>query len=311
MINLKEFLESNKTMVVDEKGYWDYADSLAKIQNIEEDIDYIFKDLYCRGKRFNPLKLKKEDFLGIYYKKSGKFYFRDSYYAKNEILKHDGLDCSDLTTLTEEINESVNKKIIEKVSNGKVNIDVELEKYEQPEEYAIESTARRIFLRGETVCMNSYAEYSIKDYTQHFDDIIDYIIDSENAIERISSEYIEENKKSIYRNILINERVSELIKTIEKDPDYIRTRKLNEIFMNNDIKSINIKYVKDGEEMKFKIENRVFLEYKNDTISSYNIISPKERKEFENTFKDKRGSDYIESEYIDEITYGKKVLYKK
>lgn len=63
--------------------------------------------------------------------------------------------------------------------------------------------------------------------------------------------------------------------------------------------------------MKFKIEAKVFLNDKTDVISSYKIQSTKDRKQFRDTFRDKRGSDYIEPDYIQEITYGKKVLYKK
>lgn len=311
MLNLKEFLESNKTMMVDEKGNRDYADSLAKIQNIEEGIDYIFGDLYCRGKRFNPLKLDKNDFLGLYNKKTGVFYFENSYYAKNEILKHDSLTVSDLGTLVKEINESINNKIVEKINNGKINLDIEPENYDKPEDYMIENKAKRLFLRGESINFTSYATFEIKHYSEYFDTIIDFIVNKEKTIDEISDKYIEDNKGSIYRIIKINQEAYNLMQDMEKDPDYVQTRKLNEIFMNRDIKSINIKYVKDGEEMKFKIENRVFLEDKNDTISSYNIISSKERDKFRSTFKDKRDLNYIESEYIEEITYGKKVLYKR
>ena len=63
--------------------------------------------------------------------------------------------------------------------------------------------------------------------------------------------------------------------------------------------------------MKFKINTRIYLYGKDATISSCKIQSLKDRETFENTFKDKRGLDYIEPEYIEEITHGKKVLYKK
>lgn len=113
------------------------------------------------------------------------------------------------------------------------------------------------------------------------------------------------------KTIVNNKKIKECIESISNDADYIRTKELNSIFANKDLKTVTINYKKDGNEMKFKIETRVFLSDKDDTISSYNIQPLKDRKTFKNTFKDKRGLDYIEPEYIEEITHGKKVLYKK
>ena len=311
MIKLKEFLKSNESTIIEEKEGRNYSIALAKMYNYTKDMVYIFMDDYCRGGDFNPLKLEKGSFLGIYSTSEEVFYFESNY--RREFCRVDvsDLNCSTLSDLATELVKEVNNKIVEKVENDESRLNVDLNEVRLMEEYGIEDNARRRLLRNSDVNMESYASYSIDRVEDSFDTLLDCIRDKENTIEKEANNYIEENKNKIYSTIVNNKKIKECIESISNDADYIRTKELNSIFANKDLKTVTINYKKDGNEMKFKIETRVFLSDKDDTISSYNIQPLKDRKTFKNTFKDKRGLDYIEPEYIEEITHGKKVLYKK
>lgn len=311
MINLKEFLESDKTTISGEKQGWGYRTTLAKIFNRTKDVVYILKNEYSKSDDFNPFEIEERSFMGIYYIEKNTFYFKNNLEFEYRNLDLSNLNYYILTEVKKEFVKEVNKKIIEKVNNDETKLGVNIEDVELNDDSYVENNARRIFLKDYEVEIDSYASYGIESMEKDFDTIVNYIKDNKETVEKESSAYIEENKNEIYRIINANKRTLELMKTFEQDEDYIKIRELNKIFGNKDYKTLNIYYKQDDNEMKFKIEARAFLENKTSTISSYNIQSPKDREKFRDTFKDKRGLDYIEPDYIQEITYGKKVLYKK
>ena len=311
MINLKEFLESDKTTISGEKQGWGYRTTLAKIFNRTKDVVYILKNEYSKSDDFNPFEIEERSFMGIYYIEKNTFYFKNNLEFEYRNLDLSNLNYYILTEVQKEFVKEVNKKIIEQVNNDETKLGVNIEDVELNDDSYVENNARRIFLKDYEVEIDSYASYGIESMEKDFDTIVNYIKDNKETVEKESSAYIEENKNEIYRIINANKRTLELMKTFEQDEDYIKIRELNKIFGNKDYKTLNIYYKQDDNEMKFKIEARAFLENKASTISSYNIQSPKDRKKFRDTFKDKRGLDYIEPDYIQEITYGKKVLYKK
>ena len=87
-------------------------------------------------------------------------------------------------------------------------------------------------------------------------------------------------------------------------------REVSKVMSDKTKKTLNIRYLKDGKEMTFKIENIGCLN-SNRYISNYRIKEG--RNKFEETYKKDgtRWGDDIYPQYIEEIIYSKKVLYSK
>lgn len=309
MINLKEFLESNETVMV-EKGV-KYPLALAKIYNETEDMVYILKTRYNKGNNFNPYNINERCFIGIYYIEKNIFYFENRYEPQFGGLNLSNLNYSFLEDVQKELVEKVNEKIVEKINNDESKLDINMKDLELNDDSYIKKGAIAIFLQNSKVEINSYANYNIRNANDDFDIVVNYIKNNKRTVEEESLNYIEKNKNEIYKEINTNKRVLEYMKVVEQDEDYIEIRKLNRVFGSEEFKTLNIYYKQNENEMKFKIESGELLYGKNDTISSYNIKPTKDREKFQEIFKDKNGYDDIKPDYIQEITYGKKVLYKK
>lgn len=312
MINLKEFLESDKSTITKEYEGGRYSVSLAKMYNYEKNIISIFKEDYCKGNDFNPFSIDKDSLLGIYFINNKVFYFKDTFKMQYSNLNLTDLEYSNLNELNIKMVKEINNKIIEKINNDESKLNVNLNEMRLTSEDYLKGYAESLFLGNKNIEVDSYASYSIPNITNSFDTLVDYVENKEKLVDIESDKYIENKKNDIYLTIVNNKKIKEYMKVIENNVDYIRTRELNKILSNKDYKTVNIKYKQGNNEMKFKIEARDFLSSITSTINSYKIQPSKDRETFMKTFesKSKCYAD-IEQEYIEEITYGRNLLYKK
>ena len=310
MINLKEFLKNDNATTLKSDGT-----VLFKVCNIEKDMIYVFTDTFSSTNQFNPFRIKDSSFLGLYYITEDKFFFPSKYtlsywtkYAdKDEEISISDLEVLCLSDVVNEIKDLVIKRLVEAVGNDESKLNIDKNDVELTNENRIKDYATRLFLRNEDIEINKYLhQYNLKDGETSFETIVKFLRDKDNAISEEVNNFLDKNKENIYKDIVFNKKVIEYTKLLKDKPEYIRTRELNKVFLNRDLKTVNILYREDDKEMKFKIDNKSVLGYTNDTISYWHIKSLKEREEFRKAFK-----GHIEQKNIIQITHGKDTLYKR
>lgn len=312
MLKLKEFLVGNKNLVVDFRDKLGYGPGLARIIDTEKGLDYVFEDSYSRETSFNPFSIKENSMLGIYNRNTGVFYFESEFKRK-----YTKVDYSDLETLCIDVDiqkaliEKVNNSIISKIGNNKKLLKIKDEDVEACNMEALQKKAERMFFYDSTVDMFSYARFDIADIYSDINTLTDYILNAKDTIERLAIQFIEENKKTIYSTMRSNDIISKILEDLHENEEYMNIKKMNEFFGNSEFKTVNVLYKKDGNEIKFKMKNvRKFSTLNDSFLSSY-IVDKKDYDKFRESFRDEKELDYIHPEYIEEITHGRRVLYKK
>lgn len=217
---------------------------------------------------------------------------------------------NDTNTLSLELVSEVNKKIIEKIENDESRLNVDLNEIKEFSENSLKSRAEGMYIRNYEVCVNSYAKYSLECINNSTDILLQYALNKEDVVEKESNKYIEENKNKIYSNILYYKKIKEYMNILDEDMEYVRLRKLNSIFRNKDLKTLNIKYKQNNKEIEFKIRNKgIFLYNNRDNIDIDRIRFIKDRQSFREEFANTVAGAYIKPKYIEKIMHGTKVLY--
>ena len=306
MLKLKSFLNCNDSIVSVKES----SRVFIKVEHPSKEIIYVLEEKFSNSGEFNPLNMNAV-FFGIYVIKSNTFIFETELDVKYCNVDLSELNVSTLSEIKEEIESKVNDLLAYKVNKNKERVHVELKKYEVITDEAMKSIAERKFINGVKIFNGYSASYSINNLKYRIDLLVDYLINSEITIDKEVEEYIENNKKDIYREIELNERIIKYLDSIKEDTYIQNLQRMATVFNDENIKSLNIHYKEDEKEMKFKISNSVLLEDRNDTISISNIINADEFKQFKELFSKEDYYTSINPRCIEKITYGKKILFEK
>lgn len=316
MVKLVDFLNSEDGVIFyNHKNDDRYSVAFSKMLTRYPGIIYVFKQTYCENEVFNPFDMDNS-FFGVYHKNTNTLYIEDKvgmiYISKyNEYITLDGMDCLELYDVKNELVEEVNSKILNLIGFNKLKLGLDKNDIKEIDQKHAVNKAKRMYISGEAIDKDVYAKYKIGDIRYSLGDIIKYIDDKEYFIDSTTHRYIRENSVQIYSDIEFIETLEMEMERLNSDEDANVRRKIELVFSDRSRKTLNITYKKDGKEMIFKIENKASV-VRDNYISVYYIVNAKDRDLFGATYVDEdRFSVEIIPKYIESISYGKNILYKK
>ena len=310
-INLKNFLYSEEKTIKTTKGS-SYNVVLVKVPSEYAGIEYIYSQNLYREEVMNPFDFNKHswDFVGISDLTSGIFY--DNRIDDCVIDMEDVISIS-IIELANSIRYNVNDDIRNRIDYNLANVPVSKEDALNYDGYYTEGditeAARRSIIRDLQLQKGRYADFKFN-HEQDFTGIMKYLLDSENTIKELADEYISKNAKEIYKSIKYHQLLEAKINELKASGDMELGTKIYNILQEDDSrKTVNIVYKKDDkEEVKFKIDTvRCHISTKGDYIYRYCIVGGANEK----VYKEVYGRDDIYLDGIQQISYGKKVLYSK
>ena len=266
--------------------------------------------------------------IGYYSSYQNCFYDTRNYMKKP--FNFEGVEVKCYGDLLKDIRNQVNQKIYNIVNDDINNLNLSKEELEllrektitdsfldkcktNAKEHILESSKEHFYIE--------YADYEIeieqyKRYVVYFDYIklIKALYNKEALIIEEVDNFINDkkNKECMYYTITKNYYVNKYIEELKQDNAILKLKEIYQALRDKSKKSLNVTYKKDGKDMTFKIEGNPHISNFKE-IDTWRIINNTDRKQFEQTFKNENSwrSPDIELEYIDTITYGKKVLYQK
>ena len=305
MIKLKDFLNGNDTVLFEgENGRYL---GIMKIPTQYSNIYYIYKKSNLREKIFPCRELKDYNFYGIYNGTNNTLHLSSTYELSYPKIDISDIETSIISTELIELEVSVNEGVIEILGLDEEKLNV-LNKNKIDEDYLLR-VATDCVVNDNDYFEKGYSEYKICGYDKEYLEI-KYILDKEITIKEEIEKYINDNKVNLDYKIRFRKALTEKINELKNDENLMILREVSKVMSDKTKKTLNIRYLKDGKEMTFKIENIGCLNG-NKYISNYRIKEG--RNKFEETYKKDgtRWGDNIYPQYIEEIIYSKKVLYSK
>lgn len=335
-IDFKAFLEGEKNTVA--INSWSDQYTVFYKANLTDNLVLIYHQKYNDYPFYNSLKSYSPINAGVdmIYNNISNTLYINCYEYGQKFLKLEGLNLLNISDFKDSLQKDINKRIIEIVNNNVDNLnlsDEEIEEYNKEilqnnDNYCVyKRRAIELLVKGEEVNLNSYARFifDTKVYSFYndgfkecyicFDDfnVIKAIHNKEVFINEIVSKILSEFKNPIYKSIIKNNKIFEFMEELKYDEDLSIVRNVTSVLKNGDMKTLNITYKRNGEEMTFKIEGNPHIQNSNKGfyISSYYICNRNERATFERMFREESAVVDIYLLNIESITYGRKVLYKK
>ena len=310
-VNLKNFLYSEEKTIKTTKGS-SYNVVLVKVPSEYAGIEYIYSQNLYREEVMNPFDFNKHswDFVGISDLTSGIFY---SNRIDDCVIDTEDTILMSMRELRDSIVNKVNDDIRSIIDYNLDNIPVSKEDALKYETYYTEKeiidTAKRNILYDKQQDKGSYAGFNFN-HEQDFTILLEYLIDSENTMKNLANKYISKNTEKIYKNIKYNQLLEAKTRELKASGDMELGTKIYNILKEDDTrKTVNIVYKRDDkEEVKFKVDaTRCRISNKGDSIYSHCILGGANEKVYKNIY----GWEEIYLDGIQQISYGKKVLYSK
>ena len=310
-VNLKNFLYSEEKTIKTTKGS-SYNVVLVKVPSEYVGIEYIYCQNLYREEVMNPFDFNKHswDFVGISDLTSGIFY---SNRIDDCVIDTEDTILMSMRELRDSIVNKVNDDIRSIIDYNLDNIPVSKEDALKYETYYTEKeiidTAKRNILYDKQQDKGSYAGFNFN-HEQDFTILLEYLIDSENTMKNLANKYISKNTEKIYKNIKYNQLLETKTRELKASGDMELGTKIYNILKEDDTrKTVNIVYKRDDkEEVKFKVDaTRCRISTKGNSIYSHCILGGANEKVYKNIY----GWEEIYLDGIQQISYGKKVLYSK
>ena len=204
--------------------------------------------------------------------------------------------------LYQELNLEVNKRI-----KGLINNDSEMFDYSNVEiEKLTDDDVFNEFVQGQT--SETLQDSIIQYHTTKVADILDYLSDEKEFVEREARNFILNNTAGILCSLKKSAEKRKLLKEIEENHNH-PFHKIKEIInsvQDKDYKTVNLTIYKEGIEQTFKFA-ALPLKYGKGYMSSYNIVKLDDRELFKENFG--VNADLTHDDIV-RITYGKNVIYE-
>ncbi len=298
-----DFLKSSKPSVVINYGTKSKA-MINKIQyNQKLDILYMLNNY--GGNLFDLKSAFK--YAGIYDKENDKLYDLE-YTLRNDILGFDYASSEKYMsyTLYKNISQEVNKRIKELITIDDVDNLFDISDIEISELLSDEDVITD-FMNGIT---SKTLDIEINDYkTEKADDLLDYLTNKNEFIERASREYVLSNTSYILESLKIIDEKRKILKSIENNKNHI-FHKIRDIVNSIDDRcsTVNLTININGIEQTLKYKADVLKRnYNSSYLSTWYIDNRLDREKFETNYG--RNMD-LHYEDIVKITYSKKTLYE-
>lgn len=309
---LIEFINGNERSIsiLGNDGYY----YIFMVQKYRENtmILYMQKTYIRNNQNLRPSMDESFEFAGIYNKKDDKFYLTS--YGLRKLLKEEdeGKDFELSFLIIQRIQEIVGndynniKDYINEDSSFKNSIDKYITDLEKDTKY---QEAKSEFLRGVKPEEIVYKPY-LPETNITKENLVDYLEDGEEFIDKMAKDYISKNKDSIKLSLLKNEKIKMTLTNLYNMPEHPihLTKKLKDALKSGDYKTVNVTIKKNEVEFTFKTGIRSLMVDQTDSYySTYDIVAP-DRASFEKIYGKHEG--YTISD-IEKVTYGKKVIYVK
>lgn len=244
-------------------------------------------------------------YAGIYDKENDKVYDLD-YSIRWHILNWDYQNDNyiDSGDLYKTINEEVNNRIKELISDGKDDM-FNISNFDSEE--LEDSDVIAEFMEGKT---SLTLEDEVKKYNTNLPkNLLEYLTNKEEFIEEVSRNFIIDNMEEIIKDLIRSEAKRNVLKSVEENNEhpYFKIRDITNTIKNNNCKTVNVTINKDGIEQSFIYDADSLKYYNSSYLSSYNIVKLADREKFEEAFG--RHADFHFPD-ITKMTYGKKTIYE-
>lgn len=265
------------------------------------DILYMYRHVYD-----DTIKVNEEpEYQGIIKRDTKELY--DVGYETSAVLKNTEQVMYGETTLTDEIEEMVRthvEKIVAEYINDISEEDIAEDRRKQLRNQAWE-TAKKRYLDDLEVADEYQCDYTVDEYHIY---LTDFVLDKDAATKRLAEEYHKASTDDIREDVIRNRYTKdELLKFRNNEyPNYTAMKRIIRAIPDR-CNQVNVTMRKEGKELTFKYEARLL---RMDCGKSYSTwyIPTISRCDFRVTFGD--NADF-KPEDISQITYGRKVLYKK
>lgn len=309
-MNLKYFLDKEENGVL--KTFKEEASQLERMIYKVKSQDFKYIYLVNILKRENLL-------LGLYYEVNNTFYFLDlraESYGK-KVFDFEGIDR--VTSLDKHkalFENTVKNRIRETINFDENNINFspdekkELEKYINQKKNLIYSRkeVEKNFLDGIDINKNSlkvdYTMTKFKDSKLSL--IYKSILNFDKEVNIECNEYIQNNKKELYYDILYLKYLQKEIAKLNQDKNALKFKKIVNVFSDKSKKSFKIKVLKNNKEYILNVREPILRSFNHHILSS-DIIENKYKRIFFNDNSELK----ISLDEIIEISYSRKILYNK
>ena len=216
------------------------------------------------------------------------------------------------------IPEDMSKELTKQIRKfwNKIKTEAQTESYSNDEytkKYRAKEKAEEWFVKDNLI---SVPEYSYKVYDDERnsseDLLLTYYIKKEETLSKLVENYLSKQKEAIYKSILCYEEACKILPTLLNDEGLKIEKTIKEALKDLDCNMVTVKASKETLEGRFTWEGKVELaSLKNCKSKNWIYLwrTPlSERKEFHKLFG--TNADLF-PEDIDEISFRKKILYKK
>lgn len=258
-------------------------------------------------KRTHYLSIESEDIghvLGLYDKKLNMFYFVDGY-EYEKLIKYDSHFSlyPKLSAIKAGAKTSFDKLLNQKIDNQKDNLkNITADYIDTLNDWQIKRLKIEIekdIIYGDSATSEFHKEY---EYNIENQQLINLLVDKQNEIERATTEYLLKHAESISHQLHKADYYKSYALFLKTDPVFQKRKKIIQSLNRSNMKTVNVLYLIDGEELQFKVTPNV-QDMKE--IYSYNITPLAQRNKFEEyTTQD------ILLDNIIRLTYGKKIIYE-
>ena len=301
---LHELLTGTSLMTSANNRRSPYYNYFLKINSGKDDVDLVYRtESGTEGVLGVSSKL---ELIGIY-SKNRKTFYNIGLYEINDTEEVKDLKILDIKFLVSEVYEKVRGAIIDKV-NSKIyefsDNTIKERNKKHLDTIIIPHESKILFLKSLDLDKYDYAKrYQLPSINYSQELYIKYLYDAQEVIESEATNFIE-NKKELIAEIMVEKEIEEM----KTDKKMLNMKEIYSILNSEKMKTVNVTFNNGKETRTFKINT--IGDYNNFTISEYDLTSSKDTSIFREMFKDRNYSDAHFDDIV-EISYGRKIIYKK
>jgi len=309
---LHDFLRGNKNKAIineEDYGHTVYYTYCIRVNSGIEDIDLIYKAESTTKDIIGVYS--KIEFVGIYHKSQDTLYY--SYLCiYNKGTDAFGTKMFKIDFIRDTLIREVKKRIIDEIGYDEKsipNIKISDETLKEIKEDTVPELSYKLFMNEGEInryeYVNSYTLPQVRDSETL---LLRYLESPKKIIKSEVKKYLKEKGSHIAMSIVKNKLVEKKLDELSKNKNMIEKREIYTILNSKDMKTVNLKLVKDGQTLNYKVKTGCW-DYLNCYVSPYDVVGKNKSEQFKKIFAETIGDASFDN--ISKITYSRNVLYER